>query len=127
MLKKILWLIVALIVLIVAYLTAWPIPVEPVAWQAPPNPGYSGPFAQNQRLKGIETFSIGDNSGPEDIAIDKQGRIYAATHQGRIVRLDPDGSNPKNWVETGGRPLGIDFDGRGNLIVADAYKGLLTI
>lgn len=127
MLKKILWLIIAIIVLIVAYLTAWPIPVEPVAWKAPPNPGYSGPFAQNLRLKGIETLAIGDNSGPEDIAIDKQGRIYAATHQGRIVRLNPDGSNPKNWVETGGRPLGIDFDSQGDLIVADAYKGLLAI
>ena len=64
----------------------------------------------NERLKGIETFPIADNHGPEDIALDSKGRIYAATHEGNIVRLDPDGSNPENWVNTKGRPLGIDFD-----------------
>ena len=31
------------------------------------------------------------------------------------------------FANTGGRPLGIEFDGQGNLIVADAYKGLLSI
>ena len=127
MLKKILLLLVVLVVLIVLYFLVWPVPVEPVAWKAPPNPGYSGPFAVNDRLKGIETFSIGENQGPEDIALDEKGRIYAATHEGRIVRLEADGSKPVNWAETGGRPLGIDFDNQGRLIVADAYKGLLSI
>ncbi|MBW2589289.1 MAG: SMP-30/gluconolactonase/LRE family protein [Deltaproteobacteria bacterium] len=42
-------------------------------------------------------------------------------------RLDPDGSNSENWVNTKGRPLGIDFDRQGNLIVADAFRGLLSI
>ncbi|UCB50087.1 MAG: SMP-30/gluconolactonase/LRE family protein [Deltaproteobacteria bacterium] len=127
MLKKILWILLVIIILIVLYFVVWPVAVDPVAWQAPPNPGYTGPFAQNERLKGIEVFPIGDNRGPEDIALDAQGRIYAATHEGRIVRLKPDGSNPQNWVDTGGRPLGIDFDGKGNLIVADAYRGLLSV
>jgi sugar lactone lactonase YvrE len=78
-------------------------------------------------LKGIETFPIAGNHGPEDIALDAQGRIYAATHEGNIVRLNPDGSNAENWVNTNGRPLGIDFDSKGNLIVADAFRGLLSI
>jgi hypothetical protein len=30
-------------------------------------------------------------------------------------------------VNTDGRPLGIDFDLDGNLIVADAFRGLLSI
>jgi len=55
------------------------------------------------------------------------GRIYTATHEGHIVRLHPDGSNPEIWADTGGRPLGIDFDARGRLIVADAYRGLLMV
>ncbi len=105
----------------------WPTPVDPAAWSAPPNPGYTGPFAPNERLKGLEAFSIGDNHGPEDIAIDARGRIYASTHEGRIVRLQADGSNPENWVDTGGRPLGVDFDKKGALIVADAFLGLLSI
>jgi sugar lactone lactonase YvrE len=72
-------------------------------------------------------LAIGDNHGPEDIALDAEGRIYAATHEGRIIRLEADGSGAATWVETGGRPLGIDFDGDGNLIVADAMQGLLSI
>ncbi|MBW1985075.1 MAG: SMP-30/gluconolactonase/LRE family protein, partial [Deltaproteobacteria bacterium] len=127
MIKKILLALVVIIAAIVLYFIAWPVPIDPIAWEAPPNPGYTGPFAPNERLKGIEVFSIGDNKGPEDIALDSKGRIYAATHGGWIVRLQPDGSNPENWVQTGGRPLGIDFDRNGNLIVADAFIGLLSI
>jgi sugar lactone lactonase YvrE len=127
MLKWILWALLAIIVVIVLYFVAWPVPVDPVAWEAPPNPGYTGSFAVNERLKDIETLPIAGNHGPEDIALDSQGRIYAATHEGRIVRLNADGSNPVNWVATGGRPLGINFDNKGNLIVADALKGLLSI
>lgn len=127
MFKKILWSLIIIIIVAVLYFAAWPVPVDPVAWKAPPNSGYTGPFAVNERLKGIELLPIAGNHGPEDIALDAQGRIYATTHEGRIVRLQADGSNAENWVETGGRPLGIDFDRKGNLIVADALRGLLSI
>jgi sugar lactone lactonase YvrE len=127
MLKKIFGFVLIIIAAIVLYFVAWPVPIDPVAWEAPPNPGYTGPFTVNQRLKGVETFQIAGNHGPEDIALDTQGRIYAATHEGRIVRLDPDGTNAQNWVDTEGRPLGIDFDSQGNLIVADAMRGLLSV
>ncbi len=127
MLKKILWALIVIIALIVLYFIAWPVPVEPVAWEAPPDPGYTGAFAVNDRLKGVETLPIAGNHGPEDIAIDAQGRIYAATHEGHIVRVNADGSDPENWVDTKGRPLGIDFDSKGHLIVADAFQGLLSI
>ena len=127
MFKRILWIVLVLIIAITLYFLAWPVSIAPVAWQAPPNPGYTGPFAANDRLRGLEVFPIGDNHGPEDIALDAQGRIYASTHEGRIVRLKADGSNPENWVVTKGRPLGIDFDNNGNLIVADAFRGLLSI
>jgi len=127
MLKRILLSLVVIIIGIIIYFIAWPVPIDPVAWIAPPNPGYTGPFAVNENLKGIETFPIAGNHGPEDIALDAKGRIYAATHEGNIVRLDPNGSIPENWVNTKGRPLGIDFDRQGNLIVADAFRGLLSI
>jgi len=54
-----------------------------VAWTAPPNPGYTGPFEPNDRLKGIESLPVGDNHGPEAVAVDAEGRIYASTHEGR--------------------------------------------
>lgn len=127
MLKRIFWTLLIIIVVVVLYFVAWPVPINPVAWKAPSNPGYIGPFESNELLRDIQLLSIGDNHGPEDIALDSQGRIYASTYEGRIVRLQADGSNPENWVETGGRPLGIDFDNNGNLIVADAFRGLLSI
>jgi hypothetical protein len=33
----------------------------------------------------------------------------------------------ETFVQTGGRPLGIKFDAGGNLIVADAFRGLLSV
>jgi sugar lactone lactonase YvrE len=113
--------------IVAVYLLVWPVPVQPVAWQAPVPPGYVGAFARNERLKSLETLPLGDNHGPETVALDARGRIYAATHEGRIVRLRADGSNPENWATTGGRPLGICFDRVGNLVVADAFRGLLRI
>jgi sugar lactone lactonase YvrE len=110
-----------------AYLLVWPVPVDPVAWRAPVDAGYAGSFARNERLKGLELLPIGDHHGPETVALDAEGRIYATTHEGRIVRLQADGSRPEIWATTGGRPLGIRFDAGGNLVVADAFRGLLRI
>ncbi len=116
-----------ILTLAAVYLLVWPVPVKPVAWQAPVAPDYVGPFARNDRLKSLETLPIGDNHGPETVALDAEGRIYTTTDEGRIVRLRADGSNPENWVTTGGRPLGIRFDPGNNLLVADAFRGLLRI
>jgi YD repeat-containing protein len=41
--------------------------------------------------------------------------------------MNPDGSAQEVFVNTGGRVLGFDFDAAGNLIAADANKGLLSI
>jgi sugar lactone lactonase YvrE len=127
MLKKYTTAIAVLITGAVFLISGCASPVDPVSWKAPANPGYTGPFAVNEKLTDVEKISIGDNKGPEDVALDDLGRIYVSTHEGHIVRLQPDGSAPENWVQTGGRPLGIDFDKNGNLIVADAYEGLLSI
>jgi sugar lactone lactonase YvrE len=125
--KTLLIILLSFIGIFIVYLLIWPAPVAPLAWQAPPNPGYTGVFAGNTRLQSLETLAIGDHHGPEEVILDHQGRLYAATHEGWIVRLNPDGSQPEDWVHTGGRPLGIAFDNAGNLIVADAFRGLLQI
>lgn len=127
MLKRILWTLIVTIIAIVLYFVAWPVAIDPVAWKAPANPGYSGSFTPNERLKAIQVLSIEGNHGPEDIALDRQGRIYVSTREGNIVRLQADGSSPENWINTGGRPLGMDFDNSGNLIIADAFRGLLSV
>jgi sugar lactone lactonase YvrE len=125
--KRIALALGSLALLALAYLLAWPVPMDPVSWNAPPDPGYSGPFAVNDRLSAVEALPIGGLHGPEDVALDAEGNIYGATHEGWIVRLDPDGAHPERWVDTKGRPLGIDFDDDGHLIVADAYRGLLSV
>ena len=112
---------------IALYLLFWPTPIDPVAWKAPCDKGYTGPFAPNERLSALELISIGECVGPECLTRDGAGAIYAAARDGWIVRLNPDGSNPEKWVNTGGRPLGMAFDSKGFLIIADAYKGLLSI
>ena len=119
--------LVVLLGALVAFFALWPVPIDPVAWTAPPSPGYSGPFALNERLAKLERLPIGPNHGPEAIALDDAGRIYASTREGRIVRLRPDGSGAETWAETGGAPLGLHFDAGGNLIVADAMRGLLRV
>jgi sugar lactone lactonase YvrE len=127
MLKKILIALMVILILLVIYFLAWPVPIQPKAWKAPVNAGYTGPFAVNEGLRGLELLKIGCHHGPEDVALDGQGRIYVSTHEGVIVRLAPDGTNPEDWANTKGRPLGIDFDGAGNLVVADAFRGLLSV
>ena len=112
---------------IAAYLLLWPVPVEPQAWQAPKDPGYIGPFAQNNKLANLDTLSLDGQQGPEDFALSPDGTIATATHSGSIMRLKPSHEGFTPWVNTGGRPLGIEFDHMGNLIVADAVKGLLSI
>lgn len=116
-----------IVIALTVYLLTWPVVINPVAWLTPGNIGYENELTANNLLSHIKPITIGDNYGPEAIAFDHQGRIYASTHNGNIVRLPADGSSAENWANTGGRPLGIAFDSQKNLIVADAFLGLLSI
>ena len=125
--KKTLWVLTVAVLAPVAYLCLWPVPIQPVSWQAPAAPGYTGMHAPNNRLAGLNMISIGTEEGPEHIAIGPDGKLYAAVVSGNILRMNPDGSNREVFANTGGRVLGFDFDAAGNLIAADAIKGLLAI
>jgi sugar lactone lactonase YvrE len=46
---------------------------------------------------------------------------------GRVVRMLADGSGVEPFAQTFGWPLGMKFDAGGNLIVADAFRGLLSV
>ena len=60
------------------------------------------------------------------MALDSMGRVYTGSDDGEIHRIYPDGT-VEVFTHTNGRPLGMAFDPQGNLIVADAFKGLLSI
>jgi hypothetical protein len=93
--KKSNLLLIALIILVL-YFTSWPVDIDPVSWNAPENKGYVGAFERNQRLKGIEKLPLNGLHGPEDIALDSKGRIYAPTHEGIIVSYLNFMVTPKN-------------------------------
>jgi sugar lactone lactonase YvrE len=113
--------------MLVAYLLIWPVPIAPHKWNAPEMPGYAGVHAVNTKLANLQTINIGKEEGPEHIAFGPDGKLYAAMASGRIVRMAFDGSAQEVFVNTGGRVLGFDFDAAGNLVAADALKGLLSI
>lgn len=113
-----------------AYLTLWPVPISPVAWDAPVNAGYIGVFEPNTRLANLERLPIGETYGPEDVAYrETEGglRIYVSGHKGEIIEINPITKDFRTVANTGGVPLGIEFDEAGTLYIADAYKGLLSM
>lgn len=126
MLKKLLALLVVLLAAAAGYLALTPSPIDPLPWDAAPAPAMTGALEPNDTLMKAELLARGQIHGPEDTAVDAEGRVYAGLQDGRIVRVLADDS-VETFVDTGGRPLGMSFDANGKLIVADAYKGLLSI
>ncbi len=116
-----------LLLALMAYLALWPVPIQPVSWKAPAAPGYVGPHAANQKLAGLKMIDLGGEEGPEHVVLARDGKLYTTVLSGNILRMNPDGSGREVFANTGGRVLGFDFDATGNLIAADAIKGLLSI
>lgn len=68
-----------------------------------------------------------NGTGPEDVLVDDEGRVYTGLEDGRIVRVSERGGRIDTVADTGGRPLGIEFHGDGELLVCDADHGLLVV
>ena len=127
--KKLLALTAGVLAVAVVFLLL-PTDIEPLPWVPPAPPSLDGPLAPNTALRAVERIAEGEIHGPEDVAVDSAGRIYAGTDDGLIVRVTLDGSGGERietFAETRGRPLGLHFDAGGRLIVADAGKGLLAV
>jgi sugar lactone lactonase YvrE len=127
MVRRLVLIVLLLLAAVLLYLLLWPVPVSPAAWTPAAAPALSGDYEKNSRLAGVQRLSLGPGFAPEDLAIDSEDRIYAGLDDGRIMRLQADGTRPEMFANTQGRPLGMKFDAQGNLILADANKGLLSI
>ncbi len=95
-------------------------------------PPLTGQWAPDDtRLDDIERFPLPHGTGPEDVAVDANGRIVTGTKDGAIWSwpVGPHaGQSPELFADTGGRPLGIELDPTdGSLIVCDARRGLLRV
>ena len=125
--QRLLGIISVFVIAVFLYLFYWPVAIDPVAWNAPVDAGLVGVFEPNERLRKARLIELGFHEGPEDIAGGPDGRIYTATRDGKVLRFDASGENIEVFAETGGRPLGLEFDATGNLLVANAYAGLQRV
>lgn len=71
-----------------------------------------------------QTVSLGEFSEPEYWAQDANGAFYTGSLEGKVLKVDTLGDEPKIFADTQGRVLGMAFDSQQNLWVADAMKGL---
>ena len=113
--------------LAIVYLVWWPVEIQPESWEPPRNPGFSGPFHQNDALHRMDRLLDGFGPGPETITFGPDGWGYTGLRDGRIIRFPPDGSRFEEFANTHGSPGGMEFDSAGQLIVADATLGLLSV
>lgn len=115
----------AVLVVVVGTALAWfSSPVRPAPWTPDPVTPLEGPYALNDRLSAASILNVG--MGPEDVERGPDGRFYTGLLDGRILSFTG-ADDVRTFADTGGRPLGMAFDGDGRLIVADADRGLLAI
>jgi sugar lactone lactonase YvrE len=100
--------------------------VHPVVWVPPAAPARARQPHSVPPMPRPELIPLGA-AGPEDVAVDADGNVYTGVEDGRILRLPVGGGPPAQVADTGGRPLGVEVDPDGDLVVCDAYRGLLRV
>lgn len=91
-------------------------------------PGSGTPYEINTRLQDAEAIGLDQVEGPEDVILDRQGRLYCGSRQGWILRFSgEDFQHREVFARTGGHPLGLAFDKNENLIVCVAGMGLYSV
>ncbi|MEW5826677.1 MAG: SMP-30/gluconolactonase/LRE family protein [Candidatus Bipolaricaulota bacterium] len=119
------WMVGGALALLAAYLSFWPVGIDPARWMPAPAPALVGPFAENGVLDDMERLKVG--RGPESVAVDSLGRVIAGLEDGRIVRWQAATGEPETVARILGRPLGLAYDASENLWVCDLNGRLLEI
>lgn len=105
------------------YLSCAPVDAEPAAWDPPGRTELGEPT-----VAAVTLHLEGEGLGPEDVAVDDAGRVYTGYEDGRIVRFTPGEETLEVFATlSGGRPLGMEFDAAGRLIVADGRAGIVAV
>ena len=69
---------------------------------------------------GAEDVVVGDHGADE-------GAVFTGTSDGSVFRVSHDGTKVDRITGTQGRPLGLELDPDGRLLVCDAHRGLLRV
>lgn len=86
------------------------------------------PFAQNDRLRSVETIGLGEVESPEDVALDADDNLYCGNRHGDIIRFfAPDYTRHEVYAHIGGQPLGMAMTASGDLVVCVGGMGLYRV
>ena len=99
---------------------------EPQSWQPQKAPALVGTYAENSTLAAAQLWETG-GLGPEDVAVAANGEVFTGLSDGSIIRFSLDGHGPEKVADAGGRPLGIELLGDGELLVCNADLGLQRV
>lgn len=127
----------ALFLLLVTVLPGIPPYCEFEAFSVTPPIPLQGALTLNSKLNKAERLFQGEIHGPEDLKV-HNGDLYTTLHGGYVARIVND-SSIEHVVKFGqscdgfheedkcGRPLGLSFDTKGSMYVADAYYGIFKV
>ena len=80
--------------------------------------------------RSIDVFPV-PAQGAEDVVVAPagadEGAVFTGTADGAVWRVSHDGRRIDQVAHTGGRPLGLEIDLDGRLLVCDTKKGLLRV
>lgn len=100
--------------------------LNPLPFSPPDAPEMTGALAPNSILTDAVRVLDGKVNGPEEVIADETGMLYIANIDGRILTYRP-GEDISTFFESTGRPLGMRFDSKGNLIACNTELGLISI
>ncbi|KAK2727480.1 adipocyte plasma membrane-associated protein-like isoform X2 [Artemia franciscana] len=132
-----------LVLCLIAVLPGIP-PYEKLTSYKLPRPfSASGHLSRNNLLASAQNLFVGEIHGPEsvvEVEDPKHGvsEVYTGIQGGAILKIVDGGRKYEVVARTGhceykwdakncGRPLGLRSDGQGNILIADAYKGILRL
>ena len=122
-----------ILVFIIVSLTLNGCSLQPMAWKPPVKPDLTCKMAKNELLSATEWIHLDGWYGPEDIAFDNQGNLYAGVHvgkmdfsDGRIIKIDTEG-NISEFANTGSWVIGLHFDENEILIACNPSRGLISV
>lgn len=122
MLRKITITVPLVLIVGVAYLALWPVPIKPMRWQAPVAPDYTGVHARNDRLSNLNQAPLGEYREQEQIVVGPDGKVYLtdATTRFSARKWGTDLANQLDMMEQSatGRVIEVDPATRSTRILA---------